>query len=209
MHPHGPRRRGGTALLAACVIAGLTASLVGYSASNSANAPTAERAVTSSTAAGVDSKLLGPLPVAYVAYGPEIPPEPPVPPRPEPPLGIDRGRIPAVPRPLPPREPVPTVQDRENALIAPLREDNLDREMIRKIIEIACGAYDAYNILQAESLDDAINRAIVSRGGVVMRPARVVETFNGVYEARSSTDQALQMAASGICEGNAVLPYRR
>lgn len=79
MHPRDRRRRGGgTALLAAFAITGLTVALAGCGARDSASERPAERAVTLPTAQGVDSELR-PLSVACVAYISEIPrlPDPP------------------------------------------------------------------------------------------------------------------------------------
>lgn len=207
MHPHSPRRRGGTALLAACVIAGLTASLAGYSASNSANAPTAERAFTSSTAHGVDSKLLRPLPVAYVTY---IPPEPkpPVPPL------VDRGRVPEVPErrvPLPAPAPVPVpvppdaargqaIAVKEQEIINPYIEGLTNYDDIRHVIDLACKIKDAADIAQANSLGDATYGAVTSFGGRLMLPHRIIGLAQKMAKEQSSGDQIADLAIFGICE---------
>jgi len=73
MHPRNRRRRsGGTALLAALAITGLPAALAGCGVGDAASERAANRAITSSTAqsAGIELRT---LPVAHIAYIPEIP----------------------------------------------------------------------------------------------------------------------------------------
>jgi hypothetical protein len=202
MHPRDRRRRGGgTALLAALAITGLTAALAGCEAGDAAS----EQAITSSTAstaqrAGIELRTLT---VVHIAYIPEIPRPP------KPPPSFDHLRLPTLPRPFRPLDEVPAVtdpvQDRKATLIRPLNEDRLSREEIHEIIELACGTYDLYNITQANDLDDAINKSMMSFGGTVMRPARTVELIKELHEARSSVDEITQAAAFSLCGGNAVL----
>lgn len=195
MHARGrSRRTGGTALLAAFVIAASAAGLAGCGADNSAG----ERAVTSSAADGVDSELRS-FSVVNVVRISKIP-RPPVPPR-----LLDHMRIPERVRRLPvPHEKVPTpavaAKDRVIEKLTAPHVRGLTAHERREVFRGACIANDLIRVAEADSWDDAATEFITSFGGPAMLHARVVGLAKDMAEARSSADKVEKAVVFGLCE---------
>ncbi|MGH3821721.1 MAG: hypothetical protein ACRDRA_02585 [Pseudonocardiaceae bacterium] len=164
-------RSGGTALLAAFVIAALAASLAGCASGRAA--------VASSVAGKVGSRLRSLPTVSDTVRIPKAP-LPPVP----------RTQVQTL---------AAAAEHEAIALIAP-HVDGLSIADARNVVRGACTAYDLIALGAARSWDDAVGKALTSFGGRGTLRFRVTDLTKDMAEARSATDWTVKAGAFLLCE---------